>query len=66
MTKRWSETQHAAAAYLRGRGSLGEQNMNGQCCEGFPHMCPGCDRVMSHREAAEQGACNDCHEGWTG
>lgn len=25
-------------------------------------VCPYCDRVMSHREAAEQGACNDCFE----
>ena len=27
------------------------------------HECPGCGRIMSHREAAEQGACNDCHGG---
>lgn len=25
--------------------------------------CPYCGRVMSNREAAEQGACNDCHGG---
>lgn len=25
--------------------------------------CPGCDRVMSTREAVEQGACNDCSGG---
>jgi hypothetical protein len=25
--------------------------------------CPGCGRVMSNREAAEQGACNDCSGG---
>jgi len=25
--------------------------------------CPGCGRIMSAREYAEQGACNDCHEG---
>ena len=25
--------------------------------------CPYCDRVMSNREAAEQGACNDCNGG---
>jgi hypothetical protein len=25
--------------------------------------CPYCDRVMSKREAAEQGACNDCNGG---
>lgn len=30
------------------------------CCEGYPHYCPGCGRIMSHREAAEQAACNDC------
>lgn len=24
-------------------------------------VCPYCGRVMSRREAAEQGACNDCH-----
>jgi hypothetical protein len=23
--------------------------------------CPYCDRVMSAREAAEQGSCNDCY-----
>jgi hypothetical protein len=28
-----------------------------------PPRCPGCDRVMSQREAAEQGACNDCNGG---
>lgn len=27
------------------------------------HLCPGCGRVMSAREAAEQGACNDCNGG---
>jgi len=27
-----------------------------------PPCCPYCDRVMSKREAAEQAACNDCHE----
>lgn len=26
-------------------------------------LCPGCDRVMSLREASEQGACNDCNGG---
>ncbi len=25
--------------------------------------CPYCDRVMSNREAIEQGACNDCNGG---
>jgi hypothetical protein len=35
----------------------------GQCCADYPHFCPGCGRVMSHREAAEQGMCNDCQEG---
>jgi hypothetical protein len=25
--------------------------------------CPGCGRIMSRREAAEQGECNDCHPG---
>jgi hypothetical protein len=25
--------------------------------------CPGCGRVMSLREKAEQGACNDCYGG---
>lgn len=28
-----------------------------------PPRCPHCGRVMSNREAAEQGACNDCHPG---
>jgi hypothetical protein len=28
-----------------------------------PPRCPGCGRVMSDREAAEQGACNDCNGG---
>lgn len=28
-----------------------------------PDRCPGCDRVMSRREAVEQGACNDCSGG---
>lgn len=28
-----------------------------------PPVCPYCARVMSNREAAEQGACNDCHGG---
>jgi len=28
--------------------------------------CPGCGRVMSVREAHEQGVCNDCRgEGWS-
>lgn len=26
-----------------------------------PPACPYCGLVMSDREAAEQGACNDCH-----
>jgi ribosomal protein L37AE/L43A len=31
-----------------------------------PH-CPHCDRVVSDREAIEQGACNDCCGGaWEG
>lgn len=30
------------------------------CCDDAPHYCEGCGRVMSHREAAEQGLCNDC------
>lgn len=25
--------------------------------------CPGCGRIMSVREGAEQGECNDCHPG---
>lgn len=25
--------------------------------------CPGCGRIMSHRERDEQGICNDCQEG---
>ena len=25
-----------------------------------PIHCPYCERIMSKREAAEQGACNDC------
>jgi ribosomal protein L37AE/L43A len=33
------------------------------CCDDSPHICPGCTRVMSHREAAEQGQCNDCNGG---
>jgi hypothetical protein len=36
----------------------------GGCCAEYPHRCPGCGRVMSHREAAEQGACNECLGGW--
>jgi hypothetical protein len=36
------------------------------CCDDSPHLCPGCLRVMSHREWDEQRACNDCTEGWTG
>jgi ribosomal protein L37AE/L43A len=28
-----------------------------------PPRCPGCGRVMSVREAVEQGACNDCSGG---
>ena len=31
--------------------------------EPTPDVCPTCGRVMSKREAAEQGACNDCHGG---
>jgi hypothetical protein len=27
-----------------------------------PPECPYCGRVMSLREAAEQGACNDCYD----
>jgi len=34
------------------------------CCEDYPHICPGCGLVMSHREAAEQGCCNECQGGW--
>lgn len=30
-----------------------------------PH-CPYCDRVMSDREALEQGACNDCQDYYLG
>jgi hypothetical protein len=30
------------------------------CCDGSPHVCPGCGLVMTHREAAEQAACNEC------
>lgn len=26
-----------------------------------PPRCPYCGRVMSNRESAEQGACNDCY-----
>lgn len=27
--------------------------------------CPGCRRIMSVREGAEQGSCNECHRaGW--
>ena len=26
------------------------------------HECPYCGRIMSGREAAEQGACNDCYD----
>jgi len=26
-------------------------------------VCPQCGRIMSNREKAEQGACNDCHGG---
>ena len=25
--------------------------------------CPNCHRVMSNREAYEQGCCNDCYDG---
>lgn len=25
--------------------------------------CPNCYRVMSNREASEQGCCNDCYDG---
>lgn len=35
---------------------------NHACCGDYPHYCPGCGLVMSHREATEQAACNDCHE----
>jgi hypothetical protein len=32
-----------------------------------PPVCLGCGRVMSNREAAEQGACNECNGGaWEG
>lgn len=34
------------------------------CCEDYPHYCPRCGLVMSHREATEQAACNECIEGW--
>lgn len=33
------------------------------CCEAAPHHCPHCGLIMSHREAAEQGACNECAGG---
>jgi NADH pyrophosphatase NudC (nudix superfamily) len=28
-----------------------------------PRFCPYCGRIMSYREAAEQGACNECNGG---
>lgn len=31
---------------------------DGGCAD--PPVCLGCGRVMSNREAEEQGACNDC------
>lgn len=31
--------------------------------QGHGGECPGCGRIMSVREAAEQGECNDCHPG---
>lgn len=32
------------------------------CCADAPHICPGCRRVMSHREWDEQRCCNECLE----
>ena len=33
------------------------------CCADYPHLCPGCGLVMSHREWDEQRACNECSTG---
>jgi hypothetical protein len=30
---------------------------------GEPRECPGCGRIMSEREAREQGVCNACARG---
>lgn len=38
--------------------------MTVNCCADAPHICPGCHRVMSHREWDEQRQCNECLEGW--
>jgi len=39
-----------------------DAGLPGEVREG-PPVCFGCGRVMSRREAAEQGACNDCNGG---
>lgn len=40
-----------------------EQEPAGRLRSPEPDVCPGCGRVMTRREAIEQGACNDCSGG---
>jgi ribosomal protein L37AE/L43A len=45
------------------RFQVGHQTYVPDDDEPEPDVCPYCGRVMSRREAAEQGACNDCYGG---
>jgi hypothetical protein len=49
MSELWELGGHPAQAEVEDAGSR--------------PRCPHCDRVMSNREATEQGACNDCSGG---
>lgn len=48
-------TGDAGCIYVSGVGLRGSYQGTGN------RPCPYCNRIMSHREAAEQGACNDCY-----
>jgi hypothetical protein len=41
---------------------VGYEGTHGLGCDHQPPECPYCHRVMTNREAAEQGACNDCYQ----
>ena len=43
-----------------GESELDWQLRLNRLCRPAPR-CPDCNRVMSGREAAEQGSCNDCY-----
>lgn len=57
------EVQRAVAAVTLFNELRDVPGRMGRCCGDYPHICPGCQRVMSHREWEEQRQCNDCAGG---